>query len=69
MYMNSIVMHLDNFLFQPSGKGKYVFDFGCEQLGEYLRIEQVYMNLNDSGVCIIHFVLVLLSVQSLSDHL
>jgi hypothetical protein len=23
------------------GKGKYVFDIGCEQHGEYLGIEQV----------------------------
>lgn len=30
-----------NFCFQPSGKGKYVFDIGCEQHGEYLGIEQV----------------------------
>ncbi|XP_073768658.1 radial spoke head 1 homolog isoform X3 [Danio rerio] len=25
----------------PSGPGKYVFDIGCEQHGEYLQIEQV----------------------------
>ncbi|GAA6108534.1 radial spoke head 1 homolog, partial [Tachysurus ichikawai] len=24
----------------PSGPGRYVFDFGCEQHGEYLRIDQ-----------------------------
>ncbi|KAG7331165.1 hypothetical protein KOW79_005134 [Hemibagrus wyckioides] len=24
----------------PSGPGKYVFDFGCEQHGEYLRVDQ-----------------------------
>ena len=28
-------------LFQPMGKGKYVFDIGCEQHGEYIPIEQV----------------------------
>lgn len=27
--------------FQPMGKGKYVFDIGCEQHGEYIPIEQV----------------------------
>lgn len=26
---------------QPFGKGKYVFDIGCEQHGEYIHIEQV----------------------------
>lgn len=29
------------FFFQPLGKGKYVFDIGCEQHGEYIGIEQV----------------------------
>jgi len=24
----------------PKGKGKYIFDIGCEQLGEYMTIEQ-----------------------------
>ena len=24
----------------PKGKGKYIFDIGCEQLGEYLTIEE-----------------------------
>ena len=26
---------------QPEGKGKYVFDIGCQQHGEYVPIEQV----------------------------
>ena len=26
---------------QPEGKGKYVFDIGCQQHGEYIPIEQV----------------------------
>lgn len=30
-----------DYLFQPMGKGKYVFDIGCEQHGEYIPIEQV----------------------------
>ncbi|XP_027501760.1 radial spoke head 1 homolog [Corapipo altera] len=25
---------------KPSGRGKYVFDFGCEQHGEYIQLEQ-----------------------------
>lgn len=26
---------------QPVGHGKYVFDIGCEQHGEYIQAEQV----------------------------
>ena len=28
-------------VFQPEGRGKYVFDIGCQQHGEYVSIEQV----------------------------
>lgn len=26
---------------QPIGRGKYIFDIGCEQHGEYIQSEQV----------------------------
>ena len=29
------------FIFKPKGKGKFVFDIGAEQLGEYLLSAQV----------------------------
>ncbi len=42
---NFIVISKWNFvndhIFQPEGKGKYVFDIGCQQHGEYIPIEQV----------------------------
>ncbi len=30
-------------LLQPEGKGKYVFDIGCQQHGEYIPVEEVRM--------------------------
>ena len=29
------------FLCQPFGPGKYIFDVGCMQYGEYISVEQV----------------------------
>ena len=29
------------FKFQPLGPGKYIFDVGCMQFGEYISVEQV----------------------------
>ena len=29
------------FLLQPNGKGKYVFDIGCQQHGEYIATGMV----------------------------
>ena len=29
------------YFFQPEGKGKYVFDIGCQQHGEYIPLEMV----------------------------
>ena len=38
MFPRSLFLY---FSFQPDGKGKYVFDIGCEQHGKYVAIEQV----------------------------
>eukprot|EP00061_Rhincodon_typus_P014066 g40862.t1 len=32
----------------PTGRGKYIFDFGCEQHGEYLQTEQLMGILDKS---------------------
>lgn len=30
------------FLLKPFGSGKYIFDFNCEQDGEYVPVKQVW---------------------------
>ena len=37
------------------GKGKYVFDIGCEQHGEYIPIEQVRISLYLCTFKCVHF--------------
>ena len=42
------------FCLQPLGKGKYVFDIGCEQHGDYIHIEQVITRVLLSYRCFTH---------------
>ncbi len=35
------LLELASCRFQPEGKGKYIFDIGCQQHGEYVPVEQV----------------------------
>lgn len=42
------------FCLQPLGKGKYVFDIGCEQHGDYIHIEQVFTRVLLSYRCFTH---------------
>ncbi len=35
---------------QPFGPGKYVFDIGCEQHGEYRQVEQVIQHKHNPTV-------------------
>lgn len=37
--------------FQPQGKGKYVFDIGCEQHGQYVAVEQVSVTTLYAALC------------------
>lgn len=41
-FLNCIVLLISLHLFvQPVGRGKYIFDIGCEQHGEYIQSEEV----------------------------
>jgi len=43
-----VLIHWYVYALQTEGKGKYVFDIGCMQHGEYTTTEQVYISYSSS---------------------